>query len=105
MKSAKPRSSWFAPTDSRPLAVLHRLAQLPMLGGIDEGQDFRNRRLRSREMPDLIEAVGQCGGPVKQLLIERSHDREALAGEFPAFQADGIEARQRRERAARQRER
>src|SRR5258707_7623477 len=63
-----------------------------MFSGIDESQDFRNRRICPRQMPHLVQPLGKDAGAVKQLLIKRSYHREALAGELAAFHADGVEA-------------
>src|SRR5712672_3856862 len=89
------------PDDSRPFAVFHRLTQLAIFFSIDEGQDFRNRWIGSRQIPRLVETLGKDAGPVKQLLIKRSYHREALAGELAAFHADDVEADEARKLADR----
>src|SRR5260370_37771324 len=82
-------------------APCRRQAQRTMPVGIDEGQDFRNRRIRLRPLPYLVQTLGKDAGAVKQLLIERPYHREALAGELAASHADNIEARETRVLATR----
>jgi hypothetical protein len=60
--------------------------------GIDEGQNFRNRRIRVRMMSRLVQTLGEDPGAVEQLLIKRLDHREAFAGEFAAFHTDDVEA-------------
>src|SRR5882762_200195 len=76
---------------SMPAAVFHRLAQFAVLSGVDERQNFRDRRIRTRQIPDLVEAFGKDAGAVKQLLIERTYGCEPLARKFAAFHSDDVE--------------
>ena len=65
---------------SRPVAVFHRLAQFAILSRIDESQNFRDRRIRVRQIPDLVQTLGKDAGTMKQLLIKRSYQSRAARG-------------------------
>src|SRR5471032_2740421 len=67
-----------------------------MLFGIDERQDFRDRRIRTRQMPHPTQPLGKNAGAVKKLLIKRSDHRETFAAELAASHADDVEARKMR---------
>src|ERR1700688_934890 len=84
---------WSRTASSSPLAVFLRLAQLAMLSSIDEVQDFRNRRIGARQIPELVQALGEHAGSVKQLHIKRSDRGQPLAAELAPLHADHVEAR------------
>src|SRR5580704_5022476 len=108
MKHPQPGLSRPAPpplASSRPFAAFHGLAQFAMFSGVDEGKDFRDRRVCARKTPDPVQALGEHPRTVKQLLIKRPYHGEALAGELAAFHADDVEAGERRVLAARKRKR
>src|SRR6202035_5825470 len=96
---------WSRTASSSPLAVFLRLAQLTMLSSIDEVQDFRNRGIGTRQMPDLVQALGEHAGSVKQFHVKRSYRRQPLAAELAPLHADHVEARQHGVLAVDQRER
>ena len=59
---------------------------------IDEGQDFRDRRIRPRQMPDLVQTLGKQARAMKQLLIKRPHNGQACVRELAALHAGDVEA-------------
>jgi len=61
--------------------------------GIDEGQDFRDRRICRPEVSHLVQTIGKDARAVKQLLIKRFYRRKAFERELAAFHADDVEAR------------
>src|SRR5580698_1850787 len=63
-----------------------------MLAGIDEGEDFGNRRIRHSERARRIQPFGKDPGRFKQLLIERPDRGEPLTRKLAAFHADNVEA-------------
>src|SRR5882757_4963071 len=83
--------AWAAPS-STALAAVSRQAQSAMLAIADEGQNFRNRRIFDRQGLHRVQPFGKHSGSIKQLLIKRSHHREAPAGEVATFHADDVEA-------------
>src|ERR1700716_1472300 len=85
---------------SRPVAVLRRLTQFAMFPGIDKSQDFRNRRICSRQISRRVQTLGKHPRAVKQLLIKRLYRDETLAAELAAFHADDVEAGELGELAA-----
>src|SRR5579859_3103728 len=72
--------------------VAVREAQRSMFSGIDEGEDFRDRRVCIRQMPHRVQTLGKYARAVKQLLVKGSYDRKAFAREFTALHADDVEA-------------
>src|SRR6476661_2749953 len=87
------------------VAASRRLTQLPMLAGIDEGEDFRDRGILSRQIPVRFQTIGEHARAVKQRLIERSYHRKTRAGESAALHPDDVEAGERAVLAAHQGER
>src|SRR5713226_3110714 len=73
------------------VAVVSRKAQHAVLAVADEGQDFRDRGILSRQRLHRIQTLGENAGAVKQLLIKRSHRGEPLARELAALHADDVE--------------
>jgi len=72
------------PDDSRPFAVFHRLTQLAIFSSIDEGQDFRNRWIGSRQILASLRRSAKTPGH-ETAFDKQSYHREALAGELAAF--------------------
>src|ERR1700730_17364130 len=60
------KASFVTTTPSSRLdAVFRRLAQLAMFSGIDEGQDFRDRWICSRQLPHRVQTFGKDAGAGK----------------------------------------
>src|SRR6267142_7128756 len=77
------------------VAVVGWKAQRAMLALADESENFRDRRILSRQRLRRIQPLGEDAGPVKQLLIERAHSGEPLLGELAALHADDVETFER----------
>src|SRR4051812_4262158 len=60
------------------VAVVGGKAQRTMLAVIDEGEDFRDRRIGCRQRLHRGQPLGKDAGTMKQSLIERPHRGEAL---------------------------
>src|SRR6185437_16252874 len=74
------------------VAVVSGHTKRPMLGFADKAQNLRDRRIFVCQGLHRSEPFREDARSMKQLLIERAHHSEPLAGELASFHADDIEA-------------